>query len=75
MVVAIVVALIITQLLSSVMSELATKLAGIESVRNISSDWKSTYLQPVFYAALQLLLLEVLTWIYIWVHDALSTKK
>lgn len=76
-VVAIVVGLVITQLVSSLMSELSNKLAGVDTLRGLGTDWKGGYLQPILYAALQLVLLEILAWIYIWVHDALatSTKK
>ncbi|MEX1059203.1 MAG: hypothetical protein WEC17_02115 [Candidatus Saccharimonadales bacterium] len=70
-VVAVVVGLIIAQLLPALMGRLASVLSGVDV--GPAGDWQEQYLVPVVNAALQLLLLEVLLWV--WTALVASMKK
>ena len=68
-VVAVVIALILSQLLPVLTSELSGKILGLDkgeyvTYTNPEAGWVAQYAHPVVYAALQLVLLEVVLWLY-----------
>lgn len=65
-VVAVVVGLIIFSFLSSVTDPLASSISS----RDTAGDWQNQYLYPTVLAALELIALEILGWIYIWANSA-----
>jgi hypothetical protein len=70
-VVAVVIGLILAKLLPALTERLAGVLSGAEV--GVGAGWQVQYLQPVFSAILQLLLLEVLLWA--WASFVASMKK
>ena len=70
-VVAVVIALIIYQMLPALTERLASIISGVDV--SIGAGWQDQYLQPIVGAVLQLLLLEVVLWV--WIALAASTKK
>lgn len=71
-VVAIIVALIISQMLNTIVGPWANRLSSVGPHQTM--DWHTQYLYPVVAAVLQLLLLEILGWIYVWINTG-ATKK
>ena len=76
-VVAVVTALILSQLLSVLTSDVSGKILGLNEGEYIAyaapnADWIAQYAHPVVYATLQLLLLEVILWLYGAVKAAVS---
>lgn len=69
-VVAVAVALIVVNFLGSVTTYLSGRLAGLHNGQYGSaypgSGWKGEYLYPFIQAVFELVLLEILAWIYIW---------
>lgn len=66
--VAILVALILSQVLTSTTGELASKISGLHNGAfgyPSGAGWKNTYLFPVVWGILQLVLLEILGWVYV----------
>jgi hypothetical protein len=70
-VVAIVIGLIVAQLLPSLTERLASVLSGVDV--SVGAGWQDQYLQPVLNALVQLLLLEVILWV--WTALVASMKK
>lgn len=70
-VVAVVIALILYQVLPAMTERLAAVLSGVNVT--VGAGWQDQYLQPAVSAVLQLLLLEVLLWV--WTALAASMKK
>jgi hypothetical protein len=70
-VVAVVVALVLYQLLPGLTNELAQTLSGNDVT--VGAGWQVQYLQPVVHAVLQLVLLELVLWV--WTALAASMKK
>lgn len=68
--VAILLALIISQPLASSTGRLASFISGL-SGNNLGfgggGGWKNEYLFPIVWAIVQIIVLEILAWIYIWV--------
>ena len=62
--VAIVVGLIVYSFLSAVTNQLASNISG--RVPQVTGDWQTLYLYPLVLAALQLIALEILLWLYAW---------
>jgi hypothetical protein len=75
LVVGVALGLILANLLTVLPQELAFRISGLDSQTGGSLGWKSTYLQPIIVFLLQVIFLEVLTWIYVWVADALKPSK
>lgn len=75
-VVAIVLGLILLTLLSSVTGELAAKISGTTDLGGFAAgpSWKITYLQPTVAAALQVIALEVLGWLYVYAKGIVKSK-
>ena len=76
-VVAVVIALIVSQMLPALTAELSGWVLGLKEGEYISfvapsADWITQYAHPVVYAALQLLLLEVILWLWGAVTSALK---
>jgi hypothetical protein len=69
-IVAIVLAMIVYQLLNAVCARWAGQLAGLDDGQFVNytsgNDWQSQYLQPVLLAAIEIIVLEVLGWVYVW---------
>lgn len=68
-VVAVLLALIITQPLASTTGRLASRIAGLGGNGGFGGygpGWKSEYLFPVVWAIVQIIVLEILAWVYIW---------
>lgn len=68
--VAILIAMILGQALTSMTANLASKISDLNNNQNYGfggpgSDWKNQYLFPLVWAVLQLLVLEILAWIYV----------
>lgn len=78
-IVAVVLAMIIIQLLPALTGRLAVNITGVEEGQTFSgsfpgADWKAVYLMPTVWAALQVLALEVLVWLYVLAHGAIKKK-
>lgn len=78
--VAVLLAMILSQPLMTTTMRLAGNIAGTESGPYGSSgmggtDWQSEYLFPAVWAILQILLLEILCWVYIWVLAVLRRAR
>ena len=75
-IVAVVVAMILYQLLNAFSARWAGRLAGLDDGQFVNyatgSDWQSQYLQPVLLAAIELLVLEVLGWVYVWFNSMMK---
>lgn len=70
-VVAILMALIVSQPLSTITAPWAGKISGLKegqyaSYASPGSGWKGQYLYPLLWALLQLIVLEILGWLYVW---------
>jgi hypothetical protein len=78
-VVAILVAMIIAQPLSLTTSRLAGKISdvhnGFGSYVGPGGGWKNEYLFPIVWALVQLLVLEILAWIYVLANRPMARKK
>ena len=78
-VVAVIVAMIIGQVLPTLTSGLANSISGATEGQTFSSaypgaNWQTRYLQPVVWALLQLVLLELLVWLYGSAKDSMKKK-
>lgn len=76
--VAVLLAMIISQAITSATGYWASRISGMGGEGNIygpsGGDWKSMYLFPVVWAVLQILVLEILGWVYIWAITAAKRK-
>lgn len=68
-IVAVVIAIIIGSVLPGLTSGLANTLSGATDGQTYSSaypgaNWQTRYLQPIVWALLQLILLELIVWLY-----------
>lgn len=72
-VVAIAVGLITFSFVSAVTEELASKISS-RNPSPVGGDWHSQYLYPLVLAILELLVLEVLGWIYVWTAGSMKKK-
>jgi len=80
LVVGVILAMIAAQTLPSLTAGLAGNLLGLEVGQYLAysfpyGGWVATYLHPVLSALLQLLLLEVLAWVYVWAASGNDKKK
>lgn len=78
-IVAVVVAFILAQMLPGLTGSLANTLSGAEDGQTFSAaipgaTWQSQYLQPIVWAVLQLLLLEVIAWLVIFISSMMKKK-
>lgn len=69
-IVAIIIAWIVAQLLPVLVAPLSGVIIGLDERQYISytipgASWQAQYLQPVLSAVLQLVLLEVILWMYV----------
>ena len=62
-VVAVALGFIVASFLISITTSLASRLSVPHSAR---TDWHTAYLLPVVQFVLELIALEILTWIYVW---------
>ena len=79
-IVAILIAMIASQPLSSVTMSLASKISFLHNGQQYGyvgpgGGWKNEYLFPIVWAALQLLILEILGWIYVLASRPLKQGK
>jgi uncharacterized membrane protein len=78
-IVAILVAMIVSQPLSLTTSRLAGKISGVHNgfggYAVPGGGWKSEYLFPIVWALVQLLVLEILVWIYVLANRPVARKK
>ena len=79
-VLAVTIGMILLQLVTTVTPELAGKISGLEEGQYVNysfpgATWQSAYLFPVVSAALQLIALEILVWLYVGVHGLVAKKK
>lgn len=77
-IVAVVLAMIVLQFLSQVTVELANTISGLgegESYASSGGDWKVTYLLPTVSAALQVIALELLIWVYAFLAGMFKNAK
>lgn len=72
-VLAVVVALIVAGFISSPSLDLSTKIVSGQG--GLFDNWKNVYLQPAVYAALQLITLELLGRVYVWVSEQIKNRK
>jgi hypothetical protein len=80
LVVGVIIAMIVVQVLPGMTAELSGKLLGLEAGEYLAysfpnGGWVATYVQPVLSALLQLLLLEAIARVYIWVAGGSNKKK
>jgi hypothetical protein len=78
--VAILIAMIVSQPLNLTTTHLASKISGLHNGQYFGyggpgSGWKGEYLFPIVWAILQLLILEILGWIYVLGNRPLRRKK
>ena len=78
--VAVVIAMIISQPLTSTTIRLASNIAGVDNGAQggyapSGADWQTEYLFPVVWAIVQILVLEVVCWVYIGVVAVLRRAK
>ncbi len=79
---AVVVAMFVLQFVTSVTLELASRVALWQWDKATANNpgfypsggWQTTYLTPLVALILELLVLEVLVWVYVWLHSAFSKK-
>jgi hypothetical protein len=76
-VIAVIVAMVVFNLLQSLTATPAGRLLGLHEGQYPAYaypgvDWKGQYLFPVVFAVLELLLLEVLGWVYVAVHSVVK---
>jgi len=78
-VVAIVLAIIISTFLSSFTTYLAGMWSGLSNGQYGTafpgSGWRGEYMYPFLWAALQIVVLELLIWVYVLIHQAITKKK
>lgn len=79
-VVAILLAMMLSQLLMFVTGELSAKISGLNNedggfYYGAGGDWKVTYLQPFVSVLLQLLALEVLLRLVVWLRPMFVRKQ
>jgi len=72
----VVVAVVVAMILYALVSALSDPVSSSLSDRNPSpvSDWHSQYLYPIVLAVVELVVLEVLGWVYVWVNSAFRQK-
>lgn len=67
-VIAVVIAMILVNLLPDLTNSLANSLSGLSESDSLSAydgaSWQVQYLQPSVWAVLQLLVLELIVWVY-----------
>ncbi len=78
-VIAVLIAMILTQPLGEVTSHLAGTISNLNDGQYISfsmpgAGWKGEYLYPVVWVVLQLVLLEILAWLYTWAAASMKKK-
>jgi hypothetical protein len=74
--VAVVLAMIVMQVLTQVTGPIANMIVGRDtSILFPGLTWKETYLQPFIWAALQILVLELLIWVYVGLHQSTRKKR
>lgn len=78
LVVGVVLALIVSQFLSSITTYLAGMWSGLDSGQYGTAfpgtGWHGEYLYPAVWAALQIIALELLIWVYVWIRGAFNSK-
>jgi hypothetical protein len=79
-IIAILIAMIVTQPLNILTGKPASIISGLSGNQGFGyygpgGDWKSQYLFPVVWAVLQLLVLEVLGWIFVLANRPVKRKK
>ena len=82
LVVGVVVAMIVLQFVSTMSLELANRIALWQWSKTNSGPgfypgggWRATYLQAVVALLVQLVVLELLIWVYVWLHSLVSKKR
>jgi hypothetical protein len=78
--VAVLMALIVWQPLTQETAKPAAKLLGLNNNQYLSysppgGDWKSQYLFPVVWVIVQVIVLEILAWVYIFATKPMSRKR
>lgn len=78
-IVAILIAMILSQPLTSMTGELASKISSLDGNGGFSygagGGWQNQYLFPLVWAALQLIVLEILGWIYVYASRPIKKIK
>lgn len=77
-VVAILVAMIVMQPLTSMTAQLASVISNIHNGGfgyGPGGGWKTEYLFPIVWAVLELIVLEILGWMYVLANRPLKRKK
>lgn len=73
---AVVIGLVVLQLVSGLTAKMAGQISGLNDGQYARAEgWHGDYLLPVVSAALQLVALEVLVWLYVGVHTLVGKKK
>jgi len=80
LIVGVILAMIAVQTLPILTARLAGNLLGLEDGQFVSyglpgAGLAATYLQPILSAFLQILLLEAIAWVYVWVTGGNTTTK
>ncbi len=82
-IVAVVVAMFVLQFLTITTQELSSRLALWQWSKTpeggpsfyATSGWRMAYLQPLVVLLVELVALELLVWVYVWLHSAFSKKR
>lgn len=72
--VAVVIALFLEKFISNVTFDLANNLSGIEQAGLDGGGWQNNFLAPLVALVLQLLVLELVVWLYASAKDAFGKK-
>ena len=83
LVVGVVVAMFVLQFVTAMTQELSSRIALWQWGNTTPSGtgfypvggWRTTYLQPVIALLVELIALEVLVWVYVWIHRAVTKKR
>lgn len=78
LVVGVAVAFIVVNFVSGVTIHLTQKISEIGSDTKFTQplgDWRVSYLTPIVAMILQLIVLELLIWVYVWLHSQLENAK
>jgi len=78
LVVGVALAFVVANFLMSVTGQLSAKItdaAGSTPGLASTDGWQTAYLLPIVTLILELIALELLVWIYVWIHGAVTNKK
>jgi hypothetical protein len=76
LVVGVALAITIANFLTTITFQLSLKLSDMSASANQESGgWRTSYLEPLIGLILSIIALELLVWVYVWIHQATTNKK